>query len=692
MSDTLISPQTLKLLVDSKVESRQKGARDVASKTAVIFVKYPLVEAYDIVTRELREAEASLLSVNSPMHRRGGLGAVRAIVGSLPSRTHPSEVVSLLSSIIFESFTDVDATVRLAALEAAHALVRQLRIQLLDVCFMQVFWGLASCINDHDGRVALLAGEVSLSLRELITGNEPFKFQTEQFVNFITELLEPYSNTTNNEKTFDLLVVNWCVEWIGHVLDLPGDELILLLWRFLKPLLMISGRCGGGEVTRLLQKCLRDTKDAFYRHMSVQLDSLLLIAAECVEGAEVAVTRKNALEWMLELLNIATDELVHLIGRVIMAFLLQLGSKDLETRLAAQNVNHRLMQLVTLKQDGVKNVPHDAVLKSVASQLTGRGNEESRVAALEWIALILHTDAAVVERGFSETFETVLILLCDQSAHVVHKCIETLCLISGETNFDYFVSRLVDLFHAKADVLLPKAPTIIKQLQLRYQGEDLSQCEKLCLKLSSVLSVHEDKRFLEKVVITLSTLVLTSREFLPLREILNRGVDDERARTTFVGMYQCWRYNTVAALSLCLLSRAYEHAFQLIQFMGSLEMSAATLLQLERLVRLIESPIFAYIRMSLMEPSRCLPLVQTLFSMQLILPQGSPQHSLLYRRLKLIPSLVTLERESQARGVSKKESPIDWSQLLELSREAQRCISDFERRLLLQRLGDTGLP
>ncbi|RNF26970.1 HEAT repeat-containing protein [Trypanosoma conorhini] len=692
MSDAFISPQALKLLLDSKVESRQKGARDVAAKTAAVFEKYPSAEAYDIVTRELREAEVSLLSVAAATYRRGGLGAVRAIVGSLPERTHPREVVSLLSSMVFESVTDVDAAVRLAALEAAHALVRQLQSQLLEVCFMQVFWGLASCVNDHDGRVALLAGEVSLSLREVITGNESFKLQTDLFVAFVTEVLAPYSSATSKEQALDLPLLNWCFAWISHVLDLPGDELILLLWRFLKPLLIISGRCGGGEVTRLLQKCLRDTREAFSRHMKVQLDSLLSIAAECVEEAQVALTRKNALEWMFELLNFGTDELVHLIHRAVAASLSQLGSKDLETRLAAQNVNHRLMQIVALRQVGTRDVPYDAVLRGVTSQLTGRGNEESRVAALEWIALVLHKDAAVVESGFSETFETVLVLLCDQSAHVVHKAIETLCLISGEHKFDHFISRLVDLFHAKADVLLPKAPTIIKQLQLRYQGEDLSQCEKLCLKLSAVLSVHEDKRFLEKVVITLSTMVLTSREFLPLREILNRGVGDERARTTLVGMYPCWRYNTVAALSLCLLSRAYEHAFQLIQFMGSLEMSAAALLQLERLVRLIESPIFAYIRISLMEPSRCLPLVRTLFSMQLILPQGSPQQSLLYRRLKVIPSLVTLERESQAREASKEESPIDWNRLLQLSKEAQRCVSDFERRLALQRLGDTGLP
>ncbi|KEG14820.1 HEAT repeat-containing protein [Trypanosoma grayi] len=692
MLEPFISPQTLRLLVDSKAESRQKGGREVASRVAAVFRDSAPEEAYATIIQELREVEKVLIRATAAAYRRGGLGAVRAIAGSLPARTHSSEVIISLATLVFDSVADVDATVRLAAFEAAHTLVRQLQAQLLEVCFMQVLRGVACGINDHDMRVAMLAREVSSLLREIVTGNEPFALQTELFVTFITEILAPYISAINGGQLPDSPVVQWCLEWIHHVLDLPGDELILLLWRFLKQLLILSGTRCGSDVLWLMQKCLRDTKDAFCRNADVQLANLLAIAAECVEEVDIPATKKNALEWILELLMIDMDELLHLTHVVVGASLSQLGSKSLETRVAAQNVSNSLMQLIGTQEGGCKKVPYDAVLRVVTERFTEKGTEETRVAALEWIGLVHHADPNVMERRFTETFSSSLMLLCDRSAHVVHKCIETLCLISGETHFDYFVTRLIDLFHAKADVLLPKVPTIIKQLQLRYQDEDLGQCEKLCLKLAAVLALHEDKRFLEKVVITLSTMVLTSKEFLPLREILNRGVNDERARSTFLGLYRCWHYNTAATLGLCLLSRAYEHAFQLIQFMGNAEMSAGTLLQLERLAQLIEAPVFAFIRMALMEPSKCLPLVQTLFALQLILPQSSPHYTPLYHRLKTIPSLVRLEREAQAHTPEeKKDNCIAWGELLEHSREAQQCISDFEHRLFLQRLGDTSL-
>ncbi|ORC86228.1 HEAT repeat-containing protein [Trypanosoma theileri] len=690
MSEQFISPQTLKLLVDSKAESRQKGMREVLMKAIVVFREFPPDEAYAIITREMHEAESILLRTTIAAYRRGGLAVVRAFVHSLPAKTHPDGVIKYFTTIVFDCVADVDATVRLAAFEAAHVLVRQFKYQLLDICFVQVFSGIARGINDNDKKVAILAGEVSSLIREVVTNNDSFKINMDLFVTFITETLEPYSQATKDELFSDSPVLQWCLEWINYMLDLPGDELILLLWRFLKPLLILSGTRGGPLLIQVLKKCLRDMKDAFHRDVKMELPLLLSITTECVEESEFTTTKRISLQWILELFLIGSNELLHLIHTALNACMLQLGSKDLETRLAAQNVNNRLMQLVAITPKDDKVVSYDAVLRVVRDRLSGRGTEETRVASMEWITLVFQANPKVVENEFTVTFDMVLILLCDQSAHVLHKCIETLCLISGEKHFDYFIVQLIELIHAKADILLPKVPTIIKQLQLRYQEENLEQSEKLCLKLAGVLSQHEDKRFLEKMVITLSTLVLTSREFLPLREILHCGIHDKRAKHIFLGMYECWRYNPVAALSLCLLARVYEHAFQLIKLIGAAELSAATLLQIERLVRLLETPVFSYIRMEIMEPSKSLPLVQTLFAFQLILPQTSPQYQSLYRRLKTVPSLAILEREARIHDVENDDNQMMWNELLELSKEAQQCISEFERKLVLQRLGDNG--
>lgn len=80
----------------------------------------------------------------------------------------------------------------------------------------------------------------------------------------------------------------------------------------------------------------------------------------------------------------------------------------------------------------------------------------------------------------------------------------------------------------------------------------------------------------------------------------------------FTSIYKSWCHNAVAAFALCLLSQAYEHASNLLQILcvdtvdrnqtneadcpalhsAELEMTVALLVQIDKLVMLIESPVF----------------------------------------------------------------------------------------------------
>ena len=61
----------------------------------------------------------------------------------------------------------------------------------------------------------------------------------------------------------------------------------------------------------------------------------------------------------------------------------------------------------------------------------------------------------------------------------------------------------------------------------------------------------------------------------------------------------------MAAVSLCLLTQAYRHASVLITSFGQVSITVETLVQIDQLVHLLESPIFAYLRLQLLEPVRC---------------------------------------------------------------------------------------
>jgi vacuole morphology and inheritance protein 14 len=367
------------------------------------------------------------------------------------------------------------------------------------------------------------------------------------------------------------------------------------------------------------------------------------------------------------------------------------NSNDSAAATAVTHPAHPAVSKITIGYYGL--------LQHIITKFESRSKEETRIAALEWIALVNEVANDVVKNHFETVFASVLNNnIADSSEAVMVKTIETLCIISGdgdEEKFSHFIQNLLRSIEGKADILLPKTPPILKQVQLRYQGDGFASCEKLFLKIAELLPLHSDKRFVNKLVIALSTMLLSAKEFLPLREVLKLGLLDERARKTFLGLYDCWTYDVLAALSLCLLTTAYDHAYRLVEYLGSTELSPQTLVQLDRLAQLLESPVFAYLRVALLRPTHNASLVKTLFGIQMILPQCTELYNTtknLHRRLKVVPSVYVLDKDvppqeatsQTAKAIEDGKQLVQllplalWEDMLDRCKKVQRQLLEYE--------------
>jgi vacuole morphology and inheritance protein 14 len=59
-----------------------------------------------------------------------------------------------------------------------------------------------------------------------------------------------------------------------------------------------------------------------------------------------------------------------------------------------------------------------------------------------------------------------------------------------------------------------------------------------------------------------------------------------------------------ALLGLCFLAQAYSHACDLIECFTTLPVGAEVLVQVDRLVQLLETPNFTYLRLQLLQPAK----------------------------------------------------------------------------------------
>jgi len=161
----------------------------------------------------------------------------------------------------------------------------------------------------------------------------------------------------------------------------------------------------------------------------------------------------------------------------------------------------------------------------------------------------------------------------------------------------------------------------------------------------------------------------------------------------FTALYKSWCHNPVSTFSLCLLAQAYEHAANLLQSFADLDITVNLLIQIDKLVQLIESPVFTYLRLQLLEPEKYPYLFKCLYGLLMLLPQSSAFASLKNRLtsvssmgfLHLIPKS-THTADTKRSTTKAKEDGIKFQDLLTHFRAVQTK-HEKTRKQALQSLG-----
>ncbi|KAI0475186.1 vacuole morphology and inheritance protein [Xylariaceae sp. FL0804] len=321
-------------------------------------------------------------------------------------------------------------------------------------------------------------------------------------------------------------------------------------------------------------------------------------------------------------------------------------------------------------------------------------HEATRVAALTWL-IMLHRKAPRKIVAFNDgTFPALLKTLSDPAEAVVTKDLQLLSQISRNSEDDYFSNfmvSLLQLFSTDRKLLETRGNLIIRQLCMTLSPERIYRT------LAETIEKEEDVEFASIMVQNLNNNLITAPELADLRKRL-RNLESKEGQVFFVALFRSWCYNAVATFSLCLLAQAYEAAYNLLQIFAELEMTVNILIQIDKLVQLIESPVFTYLRLQLLEPEKYPYLYKCLYGLLMLLPQSSA-FAALKNRLNSVssigflhvgsrPSVTTPSASAYDRpnrlGKGREEGIIRWEQLLEKFRTVQ------ERARRAQRLMGAG--
>ncbi|KAG2708317.1 hypothetical protein I3760_05G186100 [Carya illinoinensis] len=574
---SMIPASVLRNLSDKLYEKRKNAALEVEG----IVKQLAVAGDHDRITAVINLLITEFTVSQQANHRKGGLiGLAAATVGLTSEAAQHLEQIVLP---VLKSFSDQDSRVRYYACEALYNIAKVVREDFI-IFFNQIFDALCKLSADSDANVQSAAHLLDRLVKDIVTVSD--QFSIEEFIPLLRErmnVLNPY-------------VRQFLVGWITVLDSVPEFDMLGFLPDFLDGLFnMLSD--SSHEIRQQADSALSEFLQEIKNSPSVDYGRMAKILVQRAASQD-EFTRLTAITWINEFVKLGGDQLVPYDADILGAILPCISDEEEKIRVVARETNEELR---SIKADPAEGFEVGAILTIARRQLSSEW-EATRIEALHWISTLLERHRMEVLSSLVDIFDTLLKALSDPSDEVVLLVLEVhACIAEDPPHFRQLVVFLVHNFRMDISLLVKRGALIIRRLCV------LLDPERVYRELSTILEGESDLDFASILVQTLNLILLTSSELSEVRDLLKNSL-------------------------------TYQHANAVIQSLVEEDINVKFLVQLDKLIRLLETPIFAYLRLQLLEPGRYIWLLKALYGLLMLLPQQSAAFKILRTRLKTVPS------------------------------------------------------
>lgn len=694
-------------LKDQSYEHRKATTLDLTRLVSDCVAAGQMGQVTAIIEQLSREF---IYDVSDPHARYGGLIGLAAVGLGLGGAEIP-KYLKQLTEPVFACFGDHDSNVRYNACETIYNLYKVAKGETL-LYFNDIFDIVSKAISDPDQSVRNGANIVDRLLKDIVIEKAtnyvsvlqlnksdfnaqplarvidkqgkflqfydqqtPKAFQLSKFIPLLKERMYSINNQTR------VFILNWLMLFDS----IPDLELISYLPSFLEPLLGYLG-CSNSDVRIQTEKLLNmllheinriyqvqkldDQSSEYIPGQDTKIDyaKIIDILVNNLESNDVLI-KIICLEWLSNLLTISPESFTILIPKLL-AILLNIISdnKNIELQNMAIDFNFKLIKLVGTDLNET-NFP--MLISKLINQLSDKqSNKLAKLYSLDWL-IMLHDkshEKFMSENQNSVIFTTLLQCLNDKSDQVINKDLELLSKVADQSDDDYFHSFMIDLldmFKNDRDLLDTKGDFILRRLYQPLNPQRVYQA--LSTALYDDMLKGQNLSFITIMIQILNNNIIIAPELAKFRHDLMNNTNAELFQTLF----KCWSLNSPSLLSLTLLTSNYQLAYQIILDMSQYEINLGVFIQLDLLIQLLESPIFAKMRLDLLMPDKNVYLYHCLYGLLMLLPQSN-SFKILQNRLNAIAPIVHVPLPEKSTA-DEKSSKFD--ELLALFNESQRMLN-----------------
>ena len=664
-----VAAHELEDAVRNFANAEEDDVREKSRSTASLSLTLMLTMTQQKIIAILKYLQVHFVQSSNAHVRKGGLIGLAACGIGLGPKI-PDHLEEILLQII-RLLVDQDSRVRYYATESLYNVSKVAKVATL-IYFNEVFDALSTLSCDVDENVRQGALHVDNLLKDIVMETRSFRLNS-----FIPLLKERLGTTTPEVRVF-------LIEWISTLHTSPDINMMDFLPDLLPGLLHMLGdpskkvQLGAEKILTSFEGLLRSGAKVDL----IAMTQLLPIEAssEEVDGKHpLAVLplathrrRQSALHWIFVLVECAGQSLLSHYTPLVSAALMGLSAE--EEAIAAEAVRANAALLRVFQTATVSMVPLTDLVNVLSSMLRVHG-QQTRLSALRWLSMLSHAWKYEIHAQIEEVlFPELSRLITDPVAQVVTADLELLAFHSEDKDSKFFhrlIGELVGLFRADPVLLETRCPLVVRTLSTflgpelvfvamadridsLVNSEDPGDTSELSAPHSAGGIVQETTPSKQPVLLfaalaiqTLHLILLTSMEAGPLRKVLRKSHLSAERQSLFISLYRPWSHSPVSLIGYLFLCGAYRQAQDVIGSLASVEVSVEYLVQVDKLVQLLESPIYAEMRQELVNPLEFHDLSLALYALLLLLPQSRAFEALRHRLHSIgsVPTLLYLRQQ-----------------------------------------------
>ena len=678
-----LSTACVRSLNDKIYEKRKAAALEIEKMVKEFAAHNNTVQ----IKRLLKVLGEDLATSQNPHTRKGGLIGLAAMAVGLGKDT--GQYIEGLIHPILACFCDSDLRVRYYACESLYNVVKVARGAVLPQ-FTDIFAALSKLACDSEQSVKNATEILDRLMKDIVTESGLF-----DLVGFMPLLRERIYTKNPFGRQF-------VIAWVSVLDAVPNMDFIIFLPEILDGLFKILE-----DPTPEIKKVTDTVLGEFLRNIksnpgSVDFPGMINILITHAQSTD-ELLQLTAITWIKEFVHLSGPLMLPYMSGILLAVLPCLAY-DGDTRKCiketATQVNVSLMGLITTENTPLVQVQgasqncflgESLDLSSVVEVLTKHlmyMSVQTKVAVLKWIHHLFTNIPHEMFNHIENLFPILMKSLSDNSDEVVQQTLVVMAeIISSKSPeaattdstedmqnkyFTKFIVNLLRLFSTDRHLLEERGAFIIRELCVLLSAEDIYKT------LAKILLEEPNLGFACTMIQTLNVILLTSSELFDLRNKL-KDLDSLESCELFKCLYISWCHNPVATVALCLLSQHYGHACNIIRSFENIEVTVEFLTEIDKLVQLIESPIFTYLRLQLLERGENDALVYALYGLLMILPQ-SEAYATLQRRLAAIPPTTKSIPDRRSSTPKSYKDTFDFPQLLKHFHTVQEQHKEQKRK------------